>query len=712
MTETLTHLLCDRASTQPDQLAYTYLRDGEAEAGSLTYAVLDRRARAVAAELMGRIDKGERAMLLFPTGLDFLVAFFGCLYAGVIAVPAPPPDPARVKRTMPRLEAILSDATVSVVLTTAEVATQIESHASGWDVTWLITDAIDIERGDAWQRPALRADDLAYLQYTSGSTSMPKGVMVSHGNVMIHCGDLARSCGYTAESISAVWMPNYHDYGLVEGLLQPLVVGIPCYILSPASFVQHPIRWLQVVSRYRVTHSQGPSFAYGLCVRRTTPAERAELDLSSWRAAGNAAEPIHPETARAFIEAFAPHGFRPTAMCPAFGLAEATLLASFNNVSDEPVFLTVDAVALADHRVVEVGGLDGRTRTLVSCGTPVRGTRIEIVHPEQRTPCRPGEVGEIWVESRGVARGYWGRPEESERTFRASLVDSGAGRFLRTGDLGAVHRGELVVTGRLKDLLIVRGVNHYPQDIEWSVERSHPAIRTGFCAAFQVEVSGEERLVVVAELGDHTCDTTEVIAAIRQELSESHDLALDAAALLEKGGVLKTSSGKIRRAACAEAYLNGDLPVIDSWVSGHAGATASRSDRTRHATDMAIRAPTSPAVPPDVSAASAHDLTAWLRSYARDRINSRIIDERRCIPPNIILDFGNRGILGMQVADTYGGLGLSNRDAMRVLEQVAAIDLTLGTFVCVNNYLGIRPVQQYATETRRARAPSCARLRA
>ena len=713
---TLVELLRWRAQQTPDQRAYTFLVDGEVEKTHLTYAELDCQARAIAEILQQHKAQGERALLLYPPGLEFITAFFGCLYAGAIAIPAPPPDAARLKRTLPRLVAIAKDAQASLVLTTSRILSMVKESFSSQDaigtqatefpaMSWLATDQISGELAAEWQEPRVSSDTLAYLQYTSGSTSTPKGVMVSHGNLLYHSACISQSCGYTPDSISATWMPYFHDYGLVEGLLVPLYNGIPCFVMSPLAFVKRPIRWLQTISRYKVTHSQGPNFAYDQCLHRIAPEQRSTLDLSSWRSAGNAAEPINHKTIEHFIEAFEPYGFRRNAFSPAYGLAEATLLVSASQKTDVPVFCSVQAAALEKNRIVETSQLELGVRTVVGCGRLVGSMRVVIVHPEMLTQCLPDEVGEIWVSDPSVAQGYWNRPEETERTFCAHLADTGvsvseavatsgasaernSGPFLRTGDLGFLKDGELFVTGRIKDLIIIRGTNHYPQDIEWTVEQSHPALRPGYGAAFSVDVDDEERLVIVQEVERHyrNLDVDEVVESIRQAVAKYHELEVHAVLLLKTGSILKTSSGKIQRGGCRAGFLDGSLDVVGSW-------TASRQEQT----DSSVRDIDSIAAQ-EKSKKRADDIIDWLRKYASERINSRLIDERRCIPPHVVLDFGNRGILGMQVPEQYGGTALGNRDAMRVVEQLAAIDLTLATFVVNNEFLGIRPIQRYASQ--------------
>lgn len=568
---TLVELLSKRTLQEPEQRAYTFLVDGKKEGLHWNYAQLDCQARAIAALLQKHKARGERALLLYPQGLEVIGAFCGCLYAGVIAIPVPPPEAGRLKRTLPRLQAIAKDAQASLVLTTSGIISLIEEWTEQIPelqaLRWIDTEQIPQELADEWVDPEVSSDTLAYLQYTSGSTSTPKGVMISHGNLMFHSAYLQQACGYKPDSITLAWMPYFHDYGLVEGLIQPLYSGVPCYVMSPFSFIKRPFHWLQAISRYRVTHSQGPNFAYDQCVRRITPEQRSTLELSSWRAAGNAAEPINPRVMESFFETFEPYNFRWRAFCPAYGLAEDTLLVSFSQQTDVPVLCNLNAAALEKKRIVDASPDDEIVRTVVGCGRLVGDTKVAIVNPETLTRCASDEIGEIWVSDPSVAQGYWQRPEETERTFHAHLADTSEGPFLCTGDLGFMKDGELFITGRLKDLIIIRGTNHYPQDIEWTVQESHPALRPEHGAAFSVDANGEERLVIVQEVERHNpnLDVNEVFGVIRQVVAEQHELQVYAIVLVKAGSILKTSSGKIQRQACRSSFLSGNLDVVEDW---------------------------------------------------------------------------------------------------------------------------------------------------
>lgn len=577
---TLVELLRYRSSTQPDRVAYTFLHDEQTEATRLTYRELDRQARAIAAQLQALGLSQQRALLLYPPGLDYLTTFFGCLYAGVIAVPAYPP---RNQRNTPRILAILTDAQAAIALTTTATLSRVKpllaekSDLQG--LQWLTTDRLAAGLEDSWQEPAIESDTLAFLQYTSGSTGTPKGVMLSHGNLLHNATTTYQMMEHSPSSTFVSWLPAYHDMGLIGGILQPLYGGFPCFLMAPASFLQRPYRWLKAISDYGGTTSGGPNFAYELCIDKITPEQRETLDLSRWSVAFNGAEPIRWDTLERFSKTFASCGFRPEAFYPCYGMAEATLMVSGGSKAALPTIKTIQRTALEQGSVID-GDSCAReeteaqnasqpenTQTFVSCGQTIPQQQIVIAHPQTLTQCLPDEVGEIWVSGPSVGQGYWNRLEDTEQTFRAYLSDTGEGPFLRTGDLGFLHEGELFITGRVKDLIVIRGRNLYPQDIEWTAEQSHPALRLGSGAAFSVEGESEERLVVVQELEFRAKpNLDEVTAAIRQAVAEEYEVQVYAVVLIKPGSIPKTSSGKIQRRACRAAFLSGNLDVVGSSI--------------------------------------------------------------------------------------------------------------------------------------------------
>ncbi|HEX4496636.1 MAG TPA: amino acid adenylation domain-containing protein, partial [Thermoanaerobaculia bacterium] len=569
---------------------YTFLADGEVESERLTHAELDRAAGRIAAALRKVTAPGERALLLYPPGLDFIAAFFGCLYAGVVAVPAYPPHP---RRDSPRLRAIAQDAAPAVVLTTSSLrATAGPRMAAAPELAgafWLATD--DLPPAE-WREAAPGPDDLAFLQYTSGSTALPKGVMVSHGNLVHNERMIGAAFAQDAGSVVVGWLPLYHDMGLIGNVLQPLASGGRCVLMAPVAFLQRPRRWLEAISRYGATTSGGPNFAYDLCVRRVPAGERAGLDLASWRVAYNGAEPVRAETLERFAEAFAPHGFRRESFYPCYGLAEATLFVAGGAPGGGFKVREVDAAALERHKAAPAAE-GAATRSLVGSGGAWEGQRIAVVYPDTRAELPPGRIGEIWVSGPSVAQGYWRRPEQTAHDFQARLATAEAGpSFLRTGDLGFVLDGELFVTGRLKDLVILRGRNHYPQDLELTAERAHPALRAGSGAAFAVDVEGEERLVVVYEVDRHPgAGVDEIIDAVRRAVAEEHEVQVHQVVLVRAGSVPKTSSGKIQRHACRSAYLGQSLAVVGASLPPKAEARTSAPSAALAAADLAVLDP-------------------------------------------------------------------------------------------------------------------------
>ncbi|WP_164019628.1 non-ribosomal peptide synthetase, partial [Pyxidicoccus trucidator] len=630
----LVDLLLHRADSEGSRRLFTFLGDEEGEEQTLSYAELDQRARRIAMALRARVPAGERVLLLYPPGLEYVAGFFGCLYAGVVAVPAYPPDPARLDRTLPRLRAIIQDAQASVVLTTSGILAMAEfifEQAPDFrELHWMATDELPGGLEDGWARPeGLAGDRLAFLQYTSGSTGTPKGVMLTHGNLLHNLGLISHAFQVRPrESVGVIWLPPYHDMGLIGGILEPLYAGFPCTLMSPLSFLRRPLRWLEAVSRFRGTISGGPNFAFDLCVRKSTPEQRQHLDLSTWEVAFCGAEPIRAETMERFTQAFAPHGFRREALYPCYGLAEGTLIVTGGVARCAPVLHTLDAGALARNQAVPARPDAPEARTYVGCGRTLPDQEVLVIDPETLEPCAAGRVGELWVRGPSVALGYWGKPAETAHTFHARPALGGtASRYLRTGDLGTLAGdGEVLITGRLKDLIILRGRNHYPQDLELTVEQSHPALRPGCGAAFSAEVDGEERLILVQELDSRLqADPGEVVGAIRQRLSEVHEVQLDALALLEPGSIAKTSSGKIQRHACRAAFLAGELRAVHAWKRSDAPA----------------KAPALPAPPPRQEpmrdALRTPGTAAGIEAWLVDRLAERLKVGREHVNPHVPL---------------------------------------------------------------------------
>ncbi len=560
----LVELTQSNAEQLGEAVAYTLLADGTEQEAHLTFREVDRRARAIAGRLQDELRPGDRAVLIFPTSLAFVTTFLGCLYAGVIAVPIPEP---LQKRHLLRIRRVMQDAATQTILTTAEflpLVDQWTAHNPEFTgLRWLATDTIEPEWADRWRQPVLERDTLAFLQYTSGSTGSPRGVMVTHGNLSTNCAMLVEAIELERGAVGVGWLPFFHDMGLLTQVLLPIRLGGRSVLIPPVAFLQRPLRWLRAVSRYGGHYGAAPDFAYALAARKASPEACQGLNLSNWHVAANAAEPVRPDTVRAFTEAFAPYGFRGEAMRPGYGLAEATLLVSLNR-RQPPQTLTVDAAAFEQQRVAPA--VPGQAaRTLVACGSTNLGRQVvRIVQPETRRPAAADEVGEIWIAGEHVAAGYWRNPEETAATFEVRLTDTDDGPFLRTGDLGFVHAGQLYIAGRIKDLIIVDGSNHYPQDLERTVEDAHPAMRPGCTAAFSVDRDGREQVVVVAEvhaagLADGRANPDEMAQAIRSSVAAQHGLRVDEVAFIRARTILKTSSGKIQRRACRAAYLSNTL---------------------------------------------------------------------------------------------------------------------------------------------------------
>lgn len=569
--------LREKSLAQGQRPAYTFLREADQPPFVLTYQELDERARTLATLLAERFAPGDRALLLFPHGPDYIIAFFGCLYANLIAIPVYPPHLSKQNRGLARLTAIVSDAQATVALTVSEVWAKTRarltpaSPLSG--LSWIAIDEVREESPAEWREPQISRDSVAFVQYTSGTTGKPNGVMVSHANLLHNQSLLKDAFHHDKDTVIVGWLPMFHDMGLVGNVLHPIYLGAQAILMSPMAFLQKPLRWLQAISDYGASTSGGPNFAYDLCVQKIDKAERESLDLSRWRVAFNGAEPVRASTIERFSAAFAGCGFRKEAFYPCYGLAEACLIVSGDDALAAPVVKNFDEAQLAQSVALTASSADAKPHALVSCGRVLGNQRVEIVHPETRQLCAPGLVGEIWIAGPSVAKGYWNNPTTSGETFSAVIEkQESSSRFLRTGDLGFMLDGELFVAGRLKDLIIIRGRNFYPQDIELVVEQSAPGGLPNACAAFAIEKHGEEQLVVVQELLRTTragqCQA--IITAIRRAVMDELGLSIRAVVLIRQGSLPRTSSGKIQRHLCRQQYLHNELPVIEmSLLQAH-----------------------------------------------------------------------------------------------------------------------------------------------
>ncbi|PPK38203.1 non-ribosomal peptide synthetase [Pseudomonas laurylsulfatiphila] len=564
---TMVQALQRRAALTPDRVALRFLAETPEQAVVLSYRELDQRARTIAGALQAQADVGDRAVLLFPSGPDYVAAFFGCLYAGVIAVPAYPPESTR-RHHQERLLSIISDAQPRLLLTSAGLRDALQPIEGAPPL--LCVDTLDGALADRWVAADLQDDHIAFLQYTSGSTALPKGVQVSHGNLVANELLIRHGFGIdlNPDDVIVSWLPLYHDMGLIGGLLQPIFSGVPCVLMSPAYFLGRPLRWLEAISEYGGTISGGPDFAYRLCSERVSESALERLDLSGWRVAYSGSEPIRLDTLERFAEKFATCGFTADSFMASYGLAEATLFVAGTVRGEGIGNLQVDDQALAQNRVEA-----GEGSPIMSCGISQPAHAVLIVDPVSLSEQADNAVGEVWASGPSIALGYWRNPEASARTF----VRHAGQTWLRTGDLGFMRNGELFITGRLKDMLIVRGHNLYPQDIEQTVEREVEVVRKGRVAAFAVTVDGQEGIGIVAEISrsvQKILPPESLIKAIRQAVAEAYQEAPSVVVLLNPGALPKTSSGKLQRSACRSRLAGGSL---DSYAVFPSASTESAS---------------------------------------------------------------------------------------------------------------------------------------
>ncbi|MEH3066054.1 MAG: AMP-binding protein [Methylobacterium radiotolerans] len=577
----LVAILRARAAATPDRLTLRFLTDGRAVGASLDYAELDRRVRALAARLQRDAEPGARALIALPSGPDYVVAFFACLYAGLVAVPSFPPE-TRDPHHAARLALMIADMAPRHVLTDRANRETVAATCAGSSVSAIVcVDAVGSAGAEAWRPVPCPPDTLAFLQYTSGSTANPKGVEVTHGNIVANARWLAEAIAPGPDDVFVSWLPLYHDMGLIAGLIEPIFAGAPLVLMSPQAFLARPASWLEAIGAHGGTISGGPDFAYRLACERVGAAALAGLDLAGWRVAYSGAEPIRPRTLTRFAARFAPAGFAPTALSPAYGLAEATLLVAAKPLGTPWRRLSVAPAALAAGRAVA----DEAGTALAGSGRPVRPEHLRIVDPRTGLPCPDGTVGEIWLSGPCVARGYWNNPEATRATF----VPRDGATWLRTGDLGFLDGGELFVTGRAKDLIILRGHNVYPQDVETAVEARVPALRPGRVAAFAVEGPAGEAIGIAAEIGrSAAARAPEIAAAVDAALAEVLAEPAELVALLAPGTLPKTTSGKLRRGACRDGLAAGDLTPLHLYRRPQ--GAPSPDEPPRSATERALAA--------------------------------------------------------------------------------------------------------------------------
>lgn len=634
---TIVDLLNRHANTRSGLTAVTYLagQDGDVNQ-SFTYAQLDRHACALAVALLETAKAGDRALILCPSGLPFVQAIVGCFYSGIIAVPAYPPSNA--KQTQ-RIDLIWRDAEAALIITTTAVKLRIEQWLSAelreTPFRFLCVDSIDLHVADAWRRPNLAPDSLAFLQYTSGSTSEPKGVMVSHANLLANLEMIRRRFGLHEDTVVGSWLPVFHDMGLVGDLLEPLYLGAQTVKMSPVDFIRRPVRWLEMISRYPVTVAGSPNFGYALCVDNISAEQCQGLDLSRLQIAYCGAEPIDYRVLDRFAERFAPCGFRREMFYPCYGMAETTLLVTGGIAGTAPAYFAADVFELEQHQ--QAVAAEQPARVLVGCGYSVDNQQLKIVDTETQQALAEGHVGEIWVHGPHVAQGYWRNAELTQTMFHARLTEGDDTQYLRTGDLGFMRDGNLYVTGRIKDMMIVRGRNYYPQDIERTALQSHPALQAAGAAAFTIPAATETLIALAVEVrraAMRQLPAETIVQHIRHAVAEEHELALAAIVLLKPASLPKTSSGKVRRSACRAAFLAQYLEVLHQWA----------------APAVPDAAPTSIVHPlcATTSAPDAAGIAQWLREWIAVRMGQPV---NAIAPERAFADFGLDSMTALELAE-------------------------------------------------------------
>lgn len=565
--ESLVEIIGKRSLIQPDDVVYRYLGDGVTETESFTFKEIDRVACSIAAELSKRLSKGDRVVLLFPQGLKYVAALYGCFYGGFIAIPAYPP---RRNRKMDRVKSIIEDSGATAGLVTEDVYKTIERNFAEDDnlkgLEWFKYENISNHPNPAPVDTLPKPDDVAFIQYTSGSTGNPKGVMITHKNIIYNSEFIRRSFGFEENTIGVNWLPIFHDMGLVGGIFQAAYLGLVNIGMPPVAFLKNPLNWFKAIDRYKATTGGGPNFGYDYCVQKIKPEEVKGLDLSSIKNFYCGGEPVRKKTFEDFHAAFSQAKVRSNQMFAVYGMAETTLIVTGKDPASEPSYLRVDQEALSKNRLVIVSpeekGID-----LVSNGHVWMDTKVTIVNSDTFEELDENTIGEVWISGPTVAKGYWNKPEETQRTFNA-FTKGGSGPWLRSGDLGFLYKGELYITGRLKDLIIIRGVNYYPNDIEYSVQQVHEAFKPNSGAAFSIVKDGIEKLVIVQELERaylRNTDYDELMSLIRKTVADEFEMEVYAIVLIRTGSIPLTSSGKIQRRQTRYEYLTGKLNVVASW---------------------------------------------------------------------------------------------------------------------------------------------------
>ncbi len=669
---TLVDVLRYWSNVQPNKVAF-YSTDGETDGDTaVTFAELDHAARAIAVKILEKHRPGSRGLLLYPPSIEFVSGFFGCLYAGCICVPAYPP---RRNRKGARILGIAEDCQAQFALTTADTISQIRkdegTKAETNSLAFIGSDTIDRSLAIQYTDLPIPPSDLAVLQYTSGSTGQPKGVMLTHANLVRNCEMISELFEANHSAIGVSWLPMYHDMGLVGGVLSPMSMGASMVLMSPMSFLQRPVRWLRAISKYRANTSGGPNFAYQLCVDKVTEEELQGLDLSSWQLAFNGAEPVRASTLEQFSHKFASVGFTHQSHFPCYGMAETTLIVTGGPRQSPPVIKHFDARRLGARMVHRLDEPTNDTRSLVGCGRATHNAVLLIVDTLTKRSLPENEIGEIWVNSPSVGNGYWGKDEISSETFHA-YTDDGQGPFLRTGDLGFWSEGQLFVAGRVKDLIIVRGVNRYPQDIEQTVEECHESISSSAAAAFADDAGPRERLIITVEVQRSLEDDwNPVVQAIRRSVTQSHELPPDAVVLVRHSSLPRTSSGKIQRHACLRDFREGNLRVIHQWLSWEEDLpeqapmiAASTIDDSRSSDGRTTTVPHKKTRDPDVSVVDL--VKRAVKNVAQER--AKLLD----LDTNIVIDLGLDSLERLQIAHSLEN-AVGGRFPEEVLQEIETV---------------------------------------
>lgn len=563
----LIEMLEERSSMMPASSAFTFLKNGEHVSIQITYSELERKAKSLAFLLQDRGLTNNKVLLLFSPGIDFIIAYYGCILAGAVAIPAYIP---RVNQALTTIEGMVVDAKVDSVLTTSSMYDELSKRMEHSDILRKLNvfniDEIDISACSLWLRPEhINNQSIAFLQYTSGSTGIPKGVMVSHHNLLHNTAILRQLFNLHMNDNLVSWLPVFHDMGLIANVVLGIEAGCHCVLMAPLDFLKKPFRWLKAISDFKAKVSGGPNFAYELCVNRINESQVSQLDLSSWYRAYNGAEPIRASTLRRFQTTFSRCGFSAKSWFPCYGMAEGTLIVSGAGGDQEPKCLKVSSILLEENKV-QIVDSDSKYKELASCGQVVSGQQVVIVDPNNFSICDENEVGEIWLKGQSVALGYFDRSSLTKEAFGA-LTNDGKGPYYRTGDLGFKCHGDLYITGRLKDMIIIRGSNHYPQDIEQTVEMSDlDHLRSGTGIAFSIEIDDMERLVVIQGLDKNISDMDmleSITKKIVHDISAQHGVEVYDVVLVKPGFIPKTTSGKLKRRECREKYLSGRLDRLN-----------------------------------------------------------------------------------------------------------------------------------------------------